>query len=403
LNISILSIGDELLSGDTINTNFSWISSKVSELGIKVDKQVTCQDKELDINNALDFLLVSKPGFVITTGGLGPTEDDVTRSSLFKYFNVEEKFDYDYWEKLKSSYNKMNMKVLISNKSQAIVPNKGEVIDNPKGSARGYSFYKNNTEIIILPGIPLEMKVMMQKFILPKLVQNLTKPIFRKTLRTTGYPESILAEKIGEIIKVEDSCKIGYYPSAYGVDIRISSTSEIKLEKFHIGIRSILKEKIFSLNNDSIEKVIIDMLSINNKTISIAESCTGGLIGDRITNIPGSSKVFSGGFITYSNQSKSNHLEISSNLIKDSGAVSKIVAKQMSERIREKFNTSYGLAITGIAGPGGGSEDKPVGTVFISISDKNRTLVNKFLFGNDRAKNKIKISQAAFNMLRLFI
>ena len=403
MNISILSIGDELLSGDTINTNFSWISSKVSELGIKVDKQVTCQDKELDIINALDFLLVSKPVFVITTGGLGPTEDDVTRSSLFKYFNVEEKFDYDYWEKLKSSYNKMNMKVLSSNKSQAIVPNKGEVIDNPKGSARGYSFHKNNTEIIILPGIPLEMKVMMQNFILPKLVQNLTEPIFRKTLRTTGYPESILAEKIAEIIKVGDSCKIGYYPSAYGVDIRISSTSEIKLEKFHFGIQSILKDKIFSLNNDSIEKVIIDMLSMNNKTISIAESCTGGLIGDRITNIPGSSKVFSGGFITYSNQSKSNHLGISSNLIKDSGAVSKIVAKQMSERIREKFNTSYGLAITGIAGPGGGSEVKPVGTVFISISDENRTLVNKFSFGNDRRKNKIKTSQAAFNMLRLFI
>ena len=142
---------------------------------------------------------------------------------------------------------------------------------------------------------------------------------------------------------------------------------------------------------------------MKNKSIAFAESCTGGLIGDRITNISGSSKVFYGGFVTYSNQSKSNHLDISSNLIQDFGAVSKIVAKQMSERVREKFNTSYGLAVTGIAGPDGGSVDKPVGTVFISISDKSRTHVKKFLFGKDREKNKIKTSQAALNMLRLLI
>ena len=133
MNISILSIGDELLSGDTINTNFSWISNKVSILGINVEKQITCQDKELDMRNALDFLLNTKPAYIITTGGLGPTEDDVTRSSLFKYFNVEEKFDYNYWEKLKSNYNKMGIELLVSNKSQAIIPSKGKVIDNPKG------------------------------------------------------------------------------------------------------------------------------------------------------------------------------------------------------------------------------------------------------------------------------
>ncbi len=403
MNISILSIGDELLSGDTINTNFSWISNKVSVLGINVEKQITCQDKELDMRNALDFLLSTKPAYIITTGGLGPTEDDVTRSSLFKYFNVEEKFDYKYWEKLKSNYNKMGIELLVSNKSQAIIPSKGKVIDNPKGSARGYWFHKKNTEIIILPGVPAEMKVMMEISILPILYKNLTKPIYRKTLRTTGYNESILAEKIREIIKEKNDCKIGYYPSAYGVDIRISSTSKIKLEKFYIGIRNILRDIVFSSTTDSIEKLIIDILIIKRKTISFAESCTGGLIANRITNIPGSSKVFSGGFITYSNQSKSKHLEISNNLIKDAGAVSKAVAKQMSERIREKFNTSLGLAVTGIAGPDGGSQDKPVGTVFISVSDKERTLVNKFLFGNDREKNKIKTSQAAFNMLRLFI
>ena len=403
MNISILSIGDELLSGDTINTNFSWISNKVSELGIKVEKQVTCQDTKLDITDALDFLLTTNPSYVITTGGLGPTEDDITRSSLFEYFDVEEKFDQDYWDKLKLNFNKMGIAVLSANKSQGIIPDRGGVIDNPKGSARGFCFHKKNTKIIILPGVPSEMKVMMQKSVLPQLDQDLLKPIYRRTLRTTGYPESILAEKIHEAVKEKNNCKIGYYPSVYGVDIRISSTSEIQLEKLYIGIRNILRDIIFSINTDSIEKLIVDTLLMNNKSIAFAESCTGGLIGDRITNISGSSKVFYGGFVTYSNQSKSNHLDISSNLIQDFGAVSKIVAKQMSERVREKFNTSYGLAVTGIAGPDGGSVDKPVGTVFISISDKSRTHVKKFLFGNDREKNKIKTSQAALNMLRLLI
>lgn len=403
MKISIISIGDELLSGDTINTNFSWISNKVSELGILVEKQVTCQDKDQSMIEALDFLLSTNPAYIIATGGLGPTEDDITRSTFFNYFDVKEEFDSDYWDKLKSSYRKMGIEILKANKSQAIIPHKGEILENPKGSARGFIFHKKNTKIITLPGVPNEMKEMMRRYILPKLDEALEDPIFRKTLRTTGYTESVLAAKLSDVLKEVENCKIGYYPSLYGVDIRISSTSENNLEKFYIAIRSILGEIVFSLNTNSIEKTIIDSLIIKNKTIALAESCTGGLIGDRITNIPNSSKVFQGGFITYSNQSKSNHLEISSNLITDLGAVSEKVAKLMSERVRSKFKTDYGLAVTGIAGPGGGSEKKPVGTVFISISDENRTLVKKFLFGKNREKNKVKTSQAAFNMLRLFI
>lgn len=403
MKISILSIGDELLSGDTINTNFSWISNKVTEFGAKVERQITCQDVEHDIGNALEYLLNYKTDYVIVTGGLGPTEDDITRDSIFRYFNINEEFDNDYWEKLKLRYNKIGMEILDSNKSQAIIPSKGEIIDNPVGSARGFCLHEKNSKIIILPGVPLEMKAMMKKEILPTLEKKIKKPIYRKTLRTTGYPESLIAEKIRSINEKIINCKIGYYPSLYGVDLRISSTSKLYLEKFFIGLSNLLQDMIFTTNADSIEKVIVNDLIFQKKTIAFAESCTGGLIGDRITNVPNSSQIFLGGLVTYSNQSKTDLLNISSDLIKDFGAVSEAVAIQMSERVREKFNANYGLAVTGIAGPGGGTVDKPVGTVFISISNGGRTKVKKFQFGNNREKNKLKTSQSALNMLRLFI
>lgn len=403
MNISVLSIGDEILSGDTVNTNSTWICQKITELGFDVVRQVTCQDNKKEIISSISFLLESSPNYVIVTGGLGPTEDDITRKVLFDYFDVQEIFDEKYWQKLVLKYKKLDIEVLDSNRSQAIIPSDGGFLPNPIGSARGYSFIKKNTKFFILPGVPSEMKGIMNETILVELQKIVTKPILRKLIRTTGYPESVLAHKIKKITDLNHGCKIGYYPSAYGVDIRISNTSSVLLEKFFIGIQNILGDICFSGRKISIEHLIIKKLSLLNKTVSIAESCTGGLLGHRITNIPMASKVFNGGLITYSNESKSRLLGIPKKLIDDHGAVSEIVARKMSEEVKKRFETDYGISITGIAGPGGGTKEKPVGTVFIGISGINSTKVYKYMFGKDREKNKLKTSQAAFNMLRLSI
>lgn len=403
MNISILTIGDEILSGDTVNTNSTWICQKITDIGFNVANQVTCQDNKKEIISSINFLLESSPDFVIMTGGLGPTEDDITRKVVFDYFNVQELFDEGYWQELVLKYKKLDIEVLDSNRSQAIIPSDGGILPNPIGSARGYSFKKKSTKFFILPGVPSEMKGIMNETILLELKNIVKKPILRKLIRTTGYPESVLAHKIKVITDLDHGCKIGYYPSLCGVDIRISSTSTVLLERIFIGIKNILGDICFSHTKISIEHLIIKKLSLMNKTVSIAESCTGGLLGHRITNIPMASKVFNGGFITYSNESKSRFLGIPKNLIDDHGAVSEIVAQKMSEEVRKRFETDYGISITGIAGPGGGTKEKPVGTVFIGISDKNSTKVSKYMFGKDREKNKQKTSQAAFNMLRLSI
>ena len=403
MNISVLSIGDEILSGDTVNTNSTWICQKMTGLGFNVLKQITCQDNKKEIISSIDFLLRSSPDFVIMTGGLGPTEDDITRKVVFDYFDVQELFDEEYWQELVLKYKKLDIEVLDSNRSQAIIPSDGGILPNPIGSARGFSFKKKTTKFFILPGVPSEMKGIMNETILLELKNIVIKPILRKLIRTTGYPESILANKVKELTDLDHGCKIGYYPSVYGVDIRISSTSSTLLEKFFIGIKNILGDICFSHKKIPIEHLIIKKLSLMNKTVSIAESCTGGLLGHRITNIPMASKVFNGGLITYSNESKSRLLGIPKNLIDDYGAVSEIVARKMSEEVRKRFETDYGISITGIAGPGGGTKEKPVGTVFIGISDNNSTKVSKYMFGKDREKNKLKTSQAAFDMLRLSI
>ena len=403
MNISILSIGDEILSGDTVNTNSAWISQKITRLGFNVVNQVTCQDNKKEIISSIKFLLSFSPDYIIMTGGLGPTQDDITRKVIFDFFDVQELFDEEYWQELVLKYKKLDIDVLDSNRSQAVIPSIGEVLPNPIGSARGYSFKKNTTKFFILPGVPSEMKGIMNETILLELKNIVIKPLLKKLIRTTGYAESVLAYKIKKITDLDHGCKIGYYPSVYGVDIRISSTSSSLLEKLFIGIQNILGDICFSHTKTPIEHLIVKKLSLMNKTISIAESCTGGLLGHRITNIPMASKVFNGGLITYSNKSKSRLLGIPKDLIDDHGAVSEIVAGKMSEEVRRRFETDYGISITGIAGPGGGTKEKPVGTVFIGISDNNSTKVSRYMFGKDREKNKLKTSQAAFDMLRLSI
>jgi len=403
MNIAILSIGNELLSGFTINTNASWIGKKLTNIGCSINNQITIKDNKNLILNALRELCNNEVHFLIITGGLGPTNDDMTRNALFKFVSTPETFDENYWRFLKEKYKKLNIDLPDSNKSQAIIPTKGKLIPNPIGSARGFQFKYKNTEIISLPGVPSEMKLMMSESIIPKIKNNISIPKFVKSISTYGIVESMLVEKIKIITNQFLDCEIGYYPSIMGVDIRISGYDLRRLNQIIRDLKNNLKEFIYSSKNELMEEVVVRLAIKKKKTIAIAESCTGGLISDRITNVSGSSNIFKGSIISYSNESKVKLLNINKNILDKRGAVSEEIASLMASNVLKLFSSDYGVSVTGIAGPTGGSKLKPVGLVYIGIANKNEINVKKIQFNHNRKGNKIKSSQAVLNWLRINI
>ena len=402
MKVSILCIGNELLSGKTLNTNASWISRKLSDIGCDILEHLVVPDKKETIITGLEHLTIKNPGCVIITGGLGPTDDDITRPTIFEYVGTDSRFDEDYWTLLSEKFQKLGMNIPASNRNQALVPINGEVIENPGGSARGLKFLLNGGEMLfVLPGVPSEMKDMMNASVIPCIKENVKTSINTRTLRTTGIPESALIEEIVEPISSNHGCNIGYYPSLYGVDIRISSGFQDKVNELSNKLYNILGHKIYCEGEYDIENVVVKNAINKDKTIALAESCTGGLIGDRITDTDGSSKVFKGSMVVYSNKAKIDLLGVNKNTLDSFGAVSEEVAKEMANKVRKTFLTDYGLSVTGVAGPGGGTENKPVGLVYIGLSDENKTEVQRFNFSSDRKKNKLKTSQVALDWLRL--
>lgn len=401
MKIAILSIGNELLSGDTINTNAGWMGRNLTDIGCDICQQITVPDKKDSISNALTELVNLSPGYIICTGGLGPTDDDITRQTLFDFVGTESKFDQNYWESLSARFNRFGIQIPESNRNQALVPMDGDVVPNPVGSARGSKLQVNDTILISLPGVPAEMKAMMTDSVIPMIQENELNPKCIRTLRTTGIPESALIEKIAPVIEKDHACDIGYYPSLFGVDIRISHIDSQPVGLLSKDLYKILKFSIYAEGKNSIEDVIIQLAKSKNSTVSTAESCTGGLIGHRLTEVSGSSEVYKGGFVVYSNESKINLLGVDKSILKKYGAVSEETAQAMAKNVIKIFASDYGISVTGIAGPAGGTDQKPVGLVYIGFAKNDNVKVKKFHFGTDRKKNKLRTSQAALNWLRL--
>ena len=399
MNVSIVNIGDELLSVKTLNTNSFWIKRKLSLHGFHIQAQITVKDEADSIVSGLNFCISSSPNYVFLSGGMGSTDDDITREVLFNYVNTKTKIDLEYFEILKRNYEHAALKTNESIKKQALIPEIGEVIPNPNGSARGLKFKKNNTIIYALPGVPNEMKYMVSNQILPQIVNLIQYPILSRTLRTCGVSESKLHELI-ETRNNIDQNKIGYYPSVYGVDITISNKKSYEINYFVKWMYKLFGTYIYAENEDNMEDIIIKNCTKHNQTLSIAESCTGGLIGDRVTNVKGSSNVFKGGLVAYSNESKVEILGVSKKILDQYGSVSKETALSMSKNVKKLFNSSIGLSVTGIAGPGGATEDKPVGLVYIGLATESDAIAKKFNFGKNRKRNKIKTSQMALDFLR---
>jgi len=409
MKISILSIGDELLIGQTINTNASFIGEQLTLLGADIIQSNTVGDNSLIIQNEIERLL-NFSDFLILTGGLGPTDDDITKPTLCEFFDDTLILHIPTLTKLENNYSKKGRELSERNKSQAYLPAKCTVIDNSVGNAPGMFFERDGKYLISLPGVPSEMKAIMKDFVLPFVENeifksNQTRKYFR-TIRTLGIPESNLAELIGKL-PLESNESLAYLPSYQGVKLRIGTenSNEEKAKKRLADLFQLINSKandfIYSDKNiDPIEYVHNKLINSNLK-ISIAESCTGGLLGSELTNLPGSSKYFIGGIQVYSNFAKSEFLHVPQTVLDTHGAVSEETAVLLAHNVRIKFNTDYGISITGIAGPDGGTDEKPVGTVWIGFSKENNVYAKKFIFTSNREINrKLSVSYALYLLIK---
>jgi len=409
MKAEIISVGDELLIGQVVNSNQAYIAEKLNSVGIFGDKMTTIGDDENEILSAFQKAYASHD-VVTVTGGLGPTHDDITRSVVCKFFNTDTIINEEALENVKQIFTRHKSTPRKINEDQALVPRGCTVIQNRLGTAPGYFFEQNGKYFIVMPGVPYEMKAMMDDFVLPFFKKLKTGLVIRhKTLKTTGIAESFLAEQIGDVHKIfspDSGVTLAFLPSSLGVRLRITvkanavDEAENKIHDVETKLRSKIDKLIYASDEKELEDVVGKLLSERKLTIAIAESCTGGLIADRITNVSGSSEYFERGIIAYSNKSKVEELGVPLELISQHGAVSREVAEAMALGIRTRSNTDIGIAITGIAGPTGGSPEKPIGLVWIGYSDKNETFAIQLIFNGERRIVKERAAQATLELVR---
>ena len=402
MNVGLITIGNELLSGFTTDTNSAWIGQSVLEVGAEITWHVTIGDQYNHITAALDQV-PEDIKVVLVTGGLGPTHDDITQKTLFKYFDVQPVFDEDYWNILNARMVKRARVMPEINKNQAIRPNKGSVIPNNSGSARGLHLNNDRMDVFAMPGVHREMKDMMSNTIIPWIHDKTKSKIYVKTLRTTGAMESVLAEKLIDVTEDTRPVTVAFLPQFTGVDIRLTCPEKNPLIEIEEKIRDRVDKYIYATGIVNLEETVGDMLVKCGYTISTAESCTGGLLGHRFTNVPGSSTYYLGGVVSYSDDMKMKTLGVQENTLQEFGAVSKQTATEMAQGVRDLFGSDLAIAVTGIAGPGGGTAEKPVGLVYITLVHNDTVWAKEFKFFTDRKLNKQLSSQVALNMVRIHL
>ena len=406
----IITIGDEILIGQVIDTNASWIAEHLNISGIEVKEKRTVSDSDAAIRKALSDY-EGKTDLVILTGGLGPTRDDITKNSLNKYFEgnlVENSEVLDHIYKL---FSRRGYKVSELNRKQAVIPDNCIPLKNSSGTAPGMWFERSGTIFISLPGVPYEMKGLMTEEVLPKLGEKMNgNLILHRTLMTQGIPESFLAARIKDWeYSLPENVKLAYLPRPGIVRLRLTAIGQDRnelnelLENEIFKLQKILPEDIFAHEDISLESVLGELLHKYAYSLSTAESCTGGRIANLVTSVPGSSAYFKGSIVAYSNQVKQEFLDIPEDIIKKYGAVSQEVVELMANNAREKFNTTYSIAVSGIAGPSGGTEEKPVGTTWICVSSKKKSISKSYKFGDHRGRNIEISSITALNLLRKMI
>lgn len=410
MRIEILSIGTELLLGHTVNTNAAWLSRELAKIGVDLFFHLTVGDNAERIRQALSLAYRRSDGMIVT-GGLGPTEDDITTAAIAKFAGVSLTLRSSILKKIRERFARRKMSMPALNKRQAYLPDESVEIPNPVGTAPGWILETGLSPffIIALPGVPGEMKPMFLESVRLFLKRRLQKPsvLVSRTLRTTGLPESAIAARIRKWLQLKPPVTVGIYAHLGEVDIRIMSKAGTKEEAnrqiaaIEKALRPKMKEVLFGADEDSLESVVINRLIAKKKTVAVAESCTGGLLTHRLTNIPGSSNTLTRGLITYSNKSKTDLLGVPSRILKERGAVSPEAASLMAKGVRETAKTTFGIGISGIAGPGGGTKNKPVGLVYVALATAKKILCRKLLLKGNREEIKWQTSQSALNLLRL--
>lgn len=402
----ILTIGNEVISGLIQDTNARKLAARLNEIGVWVVRFTSIGDDRAAILEELKRIL-SRTDVLIITGGLGATHDDITKAVLAEYFEQPLVHNEKVYSMVESFFKKRGKTINDRILSQAEVPAGATILFNEKGTAPGLFFKEENRKVFALPGVPLEMEHLLETWVLPELEGEGRSKIIHRILNTTGISESGLWEKTGPVADFEKGVSIASLPSHLGVRIRLTAKGNQKetliadLDRAEEALRDCLQHYIFSLDGETLEEVVGRLLRERNFTLATAESCTGGLISSRITRVPGSSDYFKEGAVTYSNEAKMARLFVQRKTLVDHGAVSEPVAAAMARGIRLSSNSDIAVSVTGIAGPGGGSEDKPVGLTYIAVSDAQGEFVERHVFHQDRGRNQDRAAQAALNLVRL--
>ncbi|GAA4304888.1 competence/damage-inducible protein A [Nibribacter koreensis] len=407
VSAEIITIGDELLYGQVVDTNSAWMGEKLGKIGIKVKQITSISDSPEAIEEALDTAKL-RAHVILMTGGLGPTKDDLTKHTLTKYFKTHLQLHQPSLDNVVAIFKKYNRPLTVTNQQQAYLPASCTPILNTLGTAPGMLFEEEGHIIVSMPGVPFEMKGMMTNHILPHLQAHFQLPeINHKVIQTIGLGESFLADTISDW---EDSLptnlKLAYLPNLSGVRLRLTGVYngiddlEDQMMREVGKLSDLIPDYIYGYGEISLEETVGMLLNGRNYTISTAESCTGGLIGHKLTSVPGSSMYYKGGIIAYDNYVKINELGVEQDILDKYGAVSGEVVRQMAEGVRRKMGTDVGIATSGIAGPGGGTPDKPVGTIWIAYADATQTIAKKLNYNKSRLLNIEYTALQALNLIR---
>lgn len=404
----IISIGDELLIGQTVNTNATWMGSLLNAEGFRVGRVITISDDANAITSALEESL-QRASLVLITGGLGPTKDDITKKTLADYFGMQLVLDMESLNRVRSYFEGRGLKMLPVNEAQALVPDGSIILHNLRGTANGMWFEKEGKIVISMPGVPYEMEYLMQEEVIPRVRSFFKRPaIVHRTILTTGVGESFLADKIStwEDSLASENIYLAYLPSPGMVKLRMSayggkSESELRaaIARKEEELKALIHEYIYGFDDDTLSSVVGKLLKEKQATIAVAESCTGGMIAHMMTSTPGSSAYFLGGLITYKENIKASHLGVPQEVIQEFSVYSEQVARSMAESAVKTFGANYAISTTGVAGPSDDGDVK-VGTIWIAAANEKRSVCVKLLLGKSRERNILMASNAALNLLR---
>lgn len=409
MQAEIITIGDEILIGQTIDTNSAWMGQQLSAVGIPIYRTTSIQDKKEEIISAVKDAL-GRSQLVLMTGGLGPTKDDITKQTLCEYFNTELVIDEEVLEKIKAFFAQRNKEMLDVNIQQAALPKSCTTIPNELGTASGMWFEENGNVLVSMPGVPYEMKGLMLNEILPRFLKdNGGTELYHETLMTQGIGESYLADQIEEWENevLGKGLSLAYLPSPGSVRLRLSSKNGTKdkalIHSYLMQIESRFPKHVYGWKDISLEEKVGEILMNQGCSIGTVESCTGGGIASKLVSVSGSSSYFEGSIVSYSNELKHKLAGVKNETLSNFGAVSEEVVKEMALGGKEKLEVDYCIAVSGVAGPTGGTDEKPVGCVWIAIANKDGVNAKKFQFGTNRERNIQMTALSALNFLRILL